>query len=402
MDLLREIQNKSFEGVKEHLKTFKINVKEKDNLYLVHCDDKKDKNNVNEINNIDVLKEVNNVNVLKEVNNISKVNNVDEVKEVNEVKEVKVEIDDVDSVNINNVRNQSVGVIFEKGTNRVVCYSHNKIVCYSSTVKYIKGETVVEELYDGTVIKLYYYDDKWNVATNNCIDAGNAYWTSDKSFLQLFEEASEQLDYNLLKKEFCYTFILLHPENINVLKHLEKKIIHVGTIDLKTLTNVEVDIGIEKNEEIIIEDISELLEKVDTLPYYKMGYLLKNGSDRMQLINKNFLKVKELRGNTTDFFYRCVIMYKYGKKNEFLEYYPEYKYMFETIHMKIYQLSKLIHNQYMLRYVLKINVNSEYDIVLRHLHKKYIQTKSKTTLNDVITQIKSYSPLRISNLLKAM
>ena len=41
----------------------------------------------------------------------------------------------------------------------------------------------VYKLYDGSRIKLFYHNEKWNVASSRCINADKAYWHSKKSFI---------------------------------------------------------------------------------------------------------------------------------------------------------------------------------------------------------------------------
>ena len=121
-----------------------------------------------------------------------------------------------DSEKTNDFINECRGIILEKDTNKVVCYTFNRK--HNST--FLKDELLNNwdackfyESIDGTQIKLYYYNDKWNVSTTRCIQAKNAYWYSKKSFEELFKEASFGLDYSKLNKDYCYSFVLKHKEN---------------------------------------------------------------------------------------------------------------------------------------------------------------------------------------------
>ena len=98
--------------------------------------------------------------------------------------------------------------------NKIVCYSLNKTedVEIESNLDYSnftvdsfdlsKWEDLkVEELIDGTLIRLYNHNDTWYTSTKKVIDATIGYWHSNKSFHQLFLECSSNLDYSRLDKE---------------------------------------------------------------------------------------------------------------------------------------------------------------------------------------------------------
>lgn len=82
--------------------------------------------------------------------------------------------------------------------------------------------TEIEYLEDGTMIRLYYdlSSGRWMCATNNKNNAHDAYWSSSKSFGDMFWEIVgdnydnfiKVLDYN-----FTYFFILMHTENIHII-----------------------------------------------------------------------------------------------------------------------------------------------------------------------------------------
>ena len=99
----------------------------------------------------------------------------------------------------------------------------------------------VEEFIDGTMINLFYHD-KWTISTRSCLYA-DCNWYSNKKFNTMFEEAEKnyKIDYNLLNKNYCYTFVLQHPENRIVTEYIEPKIILVQITDLNTLENINLN-----------------------------------------------------------------------------------------------------------------------------------------------------------------
>ena len=119
-------------------------------------------------------------------------------------------------------------------------------------------------------------------------------------------------------------------------------------------------------------------------------------------VNPKFNFVKELKGNTNDMIYRCIVLYKHGQQEQFLNYYPEYKSTFTTIHTKLINICHFIYTYYVTKYIKKqtIKVNEEIEIILNHLHLDYLNTKQKINKKIIMNKIIGYSPLRLYNLYK--
>jgi hypothetical protein len=89
------------------------------------------------------------------------------------------------------------GIILEKNTNKIVCMCQNKftdIVQHEGQVSQIEdlkrhySKFRMEYCEDGTVIRLYNYNNNWYTATTRCIDATKSYWSSEKTFNDMFWE----------------------------------------------------------------------------------------------------------------------------------------------------------------------------------------------------------------------
>ena len=215
----------------------------------------------------------------------------------------------------------------------------------------------IQELYDGTLIKLFNYEGEWYTATNKCTDASRSRWLSDRSYDELFRDVN--INYNSLNPDYCYAFILLHPENRMMCEYFKPAIVHVGSFDLKELCEIntgdftEYDamdllgedsdlINNTNNNESIIrnpktvnfENITELLESFDTLNekftdnnYVFPGYFLVNNKtgDRIKIMNPKFKYLMNIKGNSRNMVYRiCELMKIPNELEEFEYYFPEY------------------------------------------------------------------------------
>jgi len=142
------------------------------------------------------------------------------------------------------------GIILEKDTNRIICYPFNKF--FNSGERYADkidwDSAKIYEKIDGSIMKLYFYDKSWRIATNGVINAINAVLGKEKNlnYYNLFVECGKNLDYNRLNPEYTYMFELIHPLNETVISCKEPKLYHIGTRSIVTLQEIEVEIGIEK------------------------------------------------------------------------------------------------------------------------------------------------------------
>merc|ERR1712166_693989 len=111
--------------------------------------------------------------------------------------------------------NECRGIILEKDTNKVVCYTlpkinkvnimdeeiinkiNNSIKDNSEIENNFDWNTIkVEESIDGSHIRLYYYGDKWCISTTRMVDASKSRWGNRKSYYEMFMDA-----YNNIKND---------------------------------------------------------------------------------------------------------------------------------------------------------------------------------------------------------
>ena len=243
---------------------------------------------------------------------------------------------------------------------------------------------VIEESVDGTLINLYYYNDKWNISTKGTLD-GECRWASPYTFKDIFIDAAkkERLNYDLLKKNYCYSFVLCHPQCRNIQKYDVPKLVHVSSRNLDSLLETDEEIGIEKPNLLKLDKYNitgcntydELVTQVNTLPYYKEGYMLYNKSRnmRVKLIGKNFTYVKNLKGGYPIMDLRLIELRNTTDYNEFFKYFPEYLFLAKQIEFKIDILIKRLYEYY--RTIKKNNIFIELPKVFKmpiyKLHELY-------------------------------
>lgn len=286
-----------------------------------------------------------------------------------------------------------------------------------------KPTTQVTSTIDGTYVRLYYDTTrgedkaKWSLATNRCIDAKKARWSSFKTFFDYFQEASNSensiLDYARLNVNHTYLFVVCHPESRIVRCYTSPMIYHVGTYDTSQheCPEIEEDIGIPKPPTFDVSSypsLQQLSEYTNTLDWQNPGFVVKytdeNGCiHRAKVRNEQYEHVNSLRGNNPNVALHYLNL-RSDTENpqkfmEFTKYFPEYGMIEDSINM----LARYLHQLYMSYYVNK-TIQVVPDRIswkmLSQLHTSYIRTKVPTTLDVVQNVVRSLPNEELAKLLR--
>jgi hypothetical protein len=136
------------------------------------------------------------------------------------------------------------GIILDENDNwNVVCYSFKKFfnVNEPNAAKIDWSSAVVLEKLDGSLCQLYYYDNKWNVATSGTPDASGQVNDYGKTFKELFWETWKIAGYNLdfLTPGFSHAFELTGPMNRVVVNYKEHFLHLIGVRRLSDFQEFE-------------------------------------------------------------------------------------------------------------------------------------------------------------------
>ena len=283
--------------------------------------------------------------------------------------------------------------------------------------------TQVTNIIDGTYVKLYYdtskgpEKSKWCLATNRCIDAKKARWSSFKTFFDYFQEASNSensiLDYALLDTKHTYLFVVCHPESRIVRCYTTPMIYHVGTYDTSSAGCPEIDEDINIPKPPVVdttkyESLSQLVEYTNTLDWQDPGFVVKWTDDagtphRSKIRNSKYESVNALRGNNPNVALHYLNL-RSDTENpqpfmEFTKYFPEYGMIEDSINM----LARYLHQLYMSYYVNKtIQVVPDRISwkILSQLHTSYIRSRVPTTLDVVQNIVRSLPNEELAKLLR--
>lgn len=238
------------------------------------------------------------------------------------------------------------GIILEKGTWRVVRKAFDKFFNidekFAAQIDWDSATATQKE--DGTLISLYFYNDKWNVATNTCIDASEAdVGETNINFKGLFNSVAAiyKLDYNKLNEKYTYTFEICSGFNQVVVKYDKPQLFHILTINNETLEEVERDIGIPKPQKYQLNNELEYRQLIEDFPSNTEGIVIKDKfNNRVKIKTKEYFALHKIANNGhVDLEYALELIRK-NDHEEFLSYFPCHKPYFDFVIKKYEQAAQ--------------------------------------------------------------
>ena len=256
----------------------------------------------------------------------------------------------IDSDFNNEIVRECRGLIIDKNLNPV-CIPFYKFgnygEPYADNIDWATAK--VEEKIDGSLIKVWNYDEKWIVSTNGTIFANKANIGSDSdnnneiktdtkysNFGELFEEAAVRagLDINSLNPQYTYMFELVSPYNRVVVPYEEIDLYHIGTRDNISLKELDIDIGIKRPVMYQCNNLNGLIEMASKLRYCEEGYVVKDADfKRIKVKSPAYVSVSNLISGMNE--KRLLELLRTNEVGEFLTYFPEYRPHIENLKHKI-------------------------------------------------------------------
>lgn len=331
---------------------------------------------------------------------------------------------------------QCRSLIMSHPENKLLSFSHGKSLSYETfTQMYNINDVYINEYIDGTLIHLFfdYKLNTWVMATKSSIGGNyflynkNYSTKSSKTVFTMFLEALSTNDPNLsnnvlinnLPKNYCYNFVLLHPENPIVFPINQPKLYLIAVFDICNTTNKAVNIPPHifenfdcfKNSTILFSQKANY-QSYDELKQNQFELFNKNkeicGYHAIHLpsgnrcIFKNPVYIDLLRFKTINprnfFLYLC--LRRNNSIKDFLKQFPEFKKRFNLFNDHFKQYIENLHCAYLAKYVFK-NCNTidyKYQNYIESIHREiYIKSinnrqKEKVTIKKVHNYVMSKCP----------
>lgn len=241
------------------------------------------------------------------------------------------------------------GIILRGGTWEVVAHAFDKFfnVGETNAADIDWGTARVQEKIDGSLIKVWNAEDGWHISSNNMIDAfdipvvdcavGQLSGVRFESFGDLFMHTLRRGGHaNLLQtlnKDYCYMFEVVSPYNRVVVEWEHPEVFHIGTRDMRTQKELNVDCGIQKPREFNLHSLEETLAAAEVLPENNEGYVVVDAQwHRVKIKSPRYVLNFHLRTGTLGFKKLFnVWMSGQNEVDELLAYFPKYKETFNNI-----------------------------------------------------------------------
>jgi hypothetical protein len=280
------------------------------------------------------------------------------------------------------------GMILSKTTQEVVCAPATQLIDITKEEadEFVLNNTDMEFCEDGTVIKMYFYNNEWITATNKCIDARFSFWNSPKSFNELFYELFDSELTNSMNTEFTYFFILTHQENQIVIQHDTNRLFYLYKINNKTF---EKSIDNELNFDIP-ENTCQYSPN-----FLKRGIIFKSNNIEYKYDFSCYTDQQMVRGNTPRIIDRYIqLLSDDTVRDRLIKLYPNYLLLFKIVDKDINNLSNYIHQLYFnthIKHTFQLTedcelYSNEYYIMktIKNMHYTYkthgiVMTKQATT-----------------------
>jgi hypothetical protein len=305
----------------------------------------------------------------------------------------------------------------------------------------------IEEFIEGTMINVFYHDEKWRIATKSMIDGNGKFFNREKSFSDMFYEIlnTHTMSLDVLDQNYVYSFTMQHPENriVSTVDEMRLYLTNMYRIDGNTVYSIDPhkivpteeqrpffkhipsELSFEEGEitaehmtsfKVVHDYISSLVSAND---YKTMGlvvYVEKYEGDhktfemRSKIRNPLYEKVRHIRGNQPKLEYRFCELYLQGELEQFYEYYPEYQKKMKQLEMTVSKFIQTLYNNYRNCFIRKQKPLKEFEyayknhmyLLHQHYKTKLLPRNMKMEIYDIKQYIKQLHPSQLMYSLSRM
>ena len=275
---------------------------------------------------------------------------------------------------------------------------------------------------EGTLIRVFYFQDEWRLSTSSKLNAFDSTWASPVSFGEQFGSYVNRISgvplevfLHSLDKSIKYFFIL-PTVGINRLGTLPNSdlsdspriyLVGVETLDGSLKYGEAINSAlVEHNlwsylEQNTFTSMSELLHFV--VDQNTNIIIYKNDNSLTKIVSDYYKYRCDLRNNEIDLFLRYIQLLKDEPKkcDELVDMYPEID-LHEEVDLILIDIVRYIHNAYIKRYIQReyVVIPKPYYEIMKQCHADYRTTFRKTTPNKIFDIILSQDATIILSLIR--
>jgi hypothetical protein len=238
---------------------------------------------------------------------------------------------------------------------------------------------------EGSLIKVFFDNGKWNYSTSRKIDASRVFWSSnEKSFKELFFEIfdSEKFQFDT---DYCYTFLLQHPDNFISLP-TEKNVILANKINMKTYRVYRDELDNFRFKDKTLQGILSNTDRNVCDNYMIYGENINTGCEfRIKLVSDSYKERQKMLKNSQSPIKACIKCLKDNNVEKMKAVLPDFTLLIDNVDDTINESCKTILAIYGLKYIAKhkINVDKKFQKIIHMCHSNYIESKTPITYNDI-------------------
>lgn len=237
------------------------------------------------------------------------------------------------------------------------------------------------ELFDGTMINIFFNSDKWNISSRSTIGCNNK-WLLNKTYKELFEE-TYTIDYSILNKDYSYSFVLRNKMNRNITPIINDEIILVKIYD--TINNC--DLELDNTLGFRIPKVHKNIDEIDITDIKVKGITYTVNEKRYKWLTIPFKRMKEIKININDKSLLYFDLRKNGNLKEYLHYFPEDNDTFSKSRDFFHSLKGRLYDIYFSVYVKKDcnfkDIRYEYKPLIKDIHNIYLSSGNKIRLKNI-------------------
>lgn len=357
--------------------------------------------------------------------------------------------------NSNEIYKECRSIIIDTSDNKtkIVSYSHDNVLYSIIEEIKIEDNDIIEESFEGTMVNVFNYNDKWYFSSTKCPCIDKSYFFSDsKSHGKMLDEILKQYYPNSdnvreefvknLNKDKCYYFIILHHENKYIVDYSSiygsdyKKLVHIITRDKNTqieeYDNLNLDYLIKPTKFNNLSEAKEWLINNND----KEGLIIKrinkenNKNILIKIPSEQYTLIRIEKPNFSNIWVGCIEIFQrnnvmYNPDNYLKKYYPDkiksniditgiLHFIFKNLSYELYNIyifftdynkengtydkkNKEIYNQLFEDH--KLNTFNKQIQKLQHYQYKYY--KKIYRINDILNHLRNHTcPQDIYNMIK--
>lgn len=214
----------------------------------------------------------------------------------------------------------------------------------------------VQEKLDGSLIHMYHYDGKWQVASSGSPDAGGSVGDLGMTFAELFWQTWNSLGCELpardILKKCTFMFELMTPFNRIVVDNKVPRIVLIGVRD--NITGAELSLDRFRNVDVeVVKEFSlgSMDEIVNSFKRFKgidqEGYIVVDASyNRVKIKHPEYVALHHLKGDTGPTLKRMLNIICTGEASEVIAHFPDWKDEYNKAYSRFDRLLADLETQY--------------------------------------------------------